>query len=214
MKPFRSLSRRAMILVTALLSVAAIALGASIYVSFFQKDGLDKLPAKPCRGAISRETIKKTLQDTESVNLRNFQTKSGFTFWEATCNIFTHEKSGIHVEARVRDTTFDGWIEDEKRMAGDDGKAIQFEAGRGAISWPHRSIMYVQCNPKLADRKPVGEFALMIETHVRGSMRIDGQELRQRLANITIQMASYARKAVDCQERSFLPTPSDHVLPA
>ncbi|MEU5031496.1 hypothetical protein [Streptomyces milbemycinicus] len=213
MKPLKSLPKHTIALMVASLAAIGIAIGASI-ISFLQKDGLESLPAKPCHGAISRETLQKTLQDTKSVNLRTFQTESGFTIWETTCNIFTHEKEGIHVEARIRDTEFDGWIEDEKRIASDDGKAIQFKAGRGAISWPRRSIMYVPCNPKLTDYKPVGEFALMVETHIRGSMRIDGEELRQRLANITIQVANYAREVVDCQEKSFLPPPSDHVVPS
>ncbi|KAK1182540.1 hypothetical protein B7755_033070 [Streptomyces sp. NBS 14/10] len=212
-KKFQNAPRKKVTLASALLAAAAITLGCVTYISFFQKDGLDKLPAKPCHGAISRETIRKMLKDTESVDLRTFQTKPDASFW-TTCNVFTQEGSGFHVEARINDSGIPRWREWQLSQGEDEGKpVIDFKAGDRAISWPRRASLYLKCTPELEKDKPSEQYAIAIETHIRGSMRIDGEELRQTLANIAIEMAHYAQRKVKCQEKTYLPAPG-HPVPS
>ncbi|MER6145958.1 hypothetical protein ABT174_39110 [Streptomyces sparsogenes] len=212
MKTLRDAPRKKIALAAVLIAAITVTLGCVIYASFPQKDGLDDLPAKPCHGAVSQDTIRKILKDTESVDLRTSQTKPDASFW-TTCNVFTQEGSGFHVEARINDSGIPRWREWQVSQGEDEGKpVIDFKAGDSAISWPRRASLYLKCTPELEKDKPSEQYALAIETHIRGSMRIDGEELRQTLANIAIEMAHYAQKKAKCQEKTYVPAPG-HPVP-
>ncbi|WNE99232.1 hypothetical protein PS467_29825 [Streptomyces luomodiensis] len=196
------------------LLVVTISIGVIVYTFLFQKDGLQTLPREVCKGSVSRSLVQKILKDTESVDLRNGQS-SPDSFFRFTCSAFTHEKSGLIVEARIRDTGIEGWREWEHTQGeAEKGRSIQFHIGSGVvISWPRRSSLYLKCNPSLEEDNPVEAYALVVVASLQGDMRIDGNSLRQSVAEVTLQMARYAQRAVKCEDSPYLPAPSNQPVP-
>lgn len=183
-----------------------VAVGAGLgYVEIF-KEGLDRLPVKPCSGAVERETAARALPDAREAEERGkLDTTEGARFLFA-CYVRTSSESTISGEVEKSSSSVSGWR--EYYAGGRGGEDVAFSAGNvEALSFSDGlTTVYVPCTPvgREAGEAREGE-ALIVEARTIGETRVHGTELRQVVLDFAYQLAQHAYEVGDCQELRTLP---------
>ncbi|MGA4958901.1 hypothetical protein [Streptomyces lavendulocolor] len=174
------------------------------YLEIFTK-GIDRLPARPCDGAVDRATVAHALpaaRKAEEKGTLNRQADD-FTFF---CYVRTSGGSVISGEAEPRDADPGPW-RDYYAKQGYVVDPVEVSSGDiRAVVHPDHAYVYVPCTPP--GKKP-GEaresHALTVDARTIGETRVHGTELRQVLVDFAYQLARHTYKAADCQEARTLP---------
>ncbi|MFF3286453.1 hypothetical protein [Streptomyces sp. NPDC003023] len=176
------------------------------YLEIFTK-GIDRLPARPCDGAVDRETAARALPSARSAEergkLREDRSDGDFYF---ACYVRTSGGSVISGEVEPRDAAPGPW-RDFYAENGYEKNPVDVSSGDiRAVVHPDRAHVYVPCTPP--GKKP-GEareaYALTVDARTIGETRVHGNELRQVLVDFAYQLARHTYKAVDCQEPRAFP---------
>lgn len=176
------------------------------YLEIFTK-GIDRLPARPCDGAVDRETAARALPSARSAEergkLRQDRLDGDFLF---ACYVRTSGGSVISGEAESRDSTPGSW-RDFYAENGNDENPVEVSSGDiRAVVHPNRAYVYVPCTPP--GKKPGAArkaYALTVDARTIGETRVHGDELRQVLVDFAYQLARHTYKTVDCQESRTFP---------
>lgn len=175
------------------------------YVEIFTK-GIDRLPTRPCDGAVDRETAARALPSARSAEERGklrLLSDGDFLF---ACYVRTSGGSVISGEVDSRDSAPGPW-RDYYAKSGYAVDPVDVSSGDiRAVVHPDQAYVYVPCTPP--GKKP-GEarerYALTVDARTIGETRVHGDELRQVLADFAYELARHTYKAVDCQEARALP---------
>ncbi|WP_433570549.1 hypothetical protein [Streptomyces sp. CA-251247] len=183
-----------------LLAVAAV-FG---YLEIFTK-GIDRLPDRPCDGAVDRETAARALPSARSAEERGRLNSSDGNFFFG-CYVRTSGGSVISGEVQSRDSAPGEW----RDYYAEQGYVVDpVEVSSGdirAVVHPDRAYVYVPCTPPGKKRGEAREaYALTVDARTIGETRVHGDELRQALADFAYQLARHTYKAVDCQESRTFP---------
>ncbi|MFF3399242.1 hypothetical protein ACFYW6_12055 [Streptomyces sp. NPDC002659] len=197
-------ARRKKNLVTAGIGCLVVIAAVFGYLEIFTK-GIDRLPARPCDGAVDRETAARALPSARSAEERGRLNRSDGNFFFA-CYVRTSGGSVISGEAESRDADPGGW-RDFYANNGNDENPVEVSSGDiRAVVHPDRAYVYVPCTPP--GKKP-GEareaYALTVDARTMGKTRVHGNELRQVLVDFAYQLARHTYEAVDCQESRTFP---------
>ncbi|GGT04315.1 hypothetical protein GCM10010271_02710 [Streptomyces kurssanovii] len=185
------------------LVVVAAVLG---YLEIFTK-GIDRLPARPCDGAVARETAARALPSARSAEergkLRQNRLDGNFFF---ACYVRTSGDSIISGEVQSRDSAPGPW-RDFYAENGIEENPVDVSSGDiRAVAHPDRAYVYVPCTPP--GKKP-GEareaYALTVDAWTIGETAVQGDELRQVIVDFAYQLARHTYKAVDCKESRTFP---------
>ncbi|MEI5011425.1 hypothetical protein RB196_32900 [Streptomyces sp. PmtA] len=171
------------------------------YVEIFTK-GVDRLPDKPCSGAVDRETAARALPSARSAEERGKLRRGRGNYFFA-CYVRTSGGSIISGEVQPGDASPSSW----RASYASDGKVSEVSAGDvKALTLEDSSAVYVPCTPP--GRKP-GEaqqtYVLTVDARTIGETRVQGDELRQALVDFAYQLARHTYRAVDCQESRTFP---------
>ncbi|MGA4866475.1 hypothetical protein ACPCSC_15340 [Streptomyces lavendulocolor] len=194
--------RNAVIAGTCCLVVIAAVFG---YLEIFTK-GIDRLPDRPCDGAVDRATAAHALPSARSAEERGkLRRQSDGDFFFA-CYVRTSGGSVISGEAEPRDADPGPW-RDYYAKQGYVVDPVEVSSGDiRAVVHPDHAYVYVPCTPP--GKKP-GEaresHALTVDARTIGETRVHGTELRQVLVDFAYQLARHTYKAADCQEARTLP---------
>ncbi|MEU3303428.1 hypothetical protein ABZ729_26995 [Streptomyces sp. NPDC006678] len=174
------------------------------YLEVFTK-GIDRLPDKPCSGAVDRETAARALPSARSAEergkLRQDRLEGDFFF---ACYVRTSGGSLISGEAESRDSSPGGW-RDFYAAKGENPVEVSLGDVR-ALAHPDLAFVYVPCTPPGKKRGEAREaYALTVDAWTVGETRVQGDELRQVLADFAYQLARHTYRAVDCQEARTFP---------
>ncbi|MFF8832894.1 hypothetical protein [Streptomyces sp. NPDC015131] len=192
--------KRVLVVGASCLLVAAALLG---YVEIFTQ-GLDRLPARPCSGAVDRETAARALPAARSAEergrLRQDRTDGDFLF---SCYVRTSGGSVISGEVQPGDASTRTW----RAAYASDGRLSEVAAGDiSALTLENSSAVRVPCTPP--GRKP-GEaqqtHVLTVDARTIGETRVHGDELRQVLADFAYQLARHTYRTAGCQEARTFP---------
>ncbi|MFC9731623.1 hypothetical protein ACFWGM_23850 [Streptomyces roseolus] len=187
--------------ITCVIAVCAV-LG---YVEIFTR-GIDRLPEKPCAGAVDRDLAARALPSARKAEERGKLTTSSaldtFTFW---CYVRTDD-SLISGEAKSGIATLEEWREfkshkrDERIHVSSDGIHALTLRDRPDTAW-----VYVPCTPP----RHVGDrdkgHSLIAEARTLGETRAQGNELRQIVVDFAYQLARHAYEVGECQEPREFP---------
>ncbi|MFD9215705.1 hypothetical protein ACFVY9_21890 [Streptomyces sp. NPDC059544] len=176
------------------------------YVEIFTK-GIDRLPDKPCSGAVDRETAARALPSARSAEergkLRQDRLDGDFFF---ACYVRTSGGSQIAGEAVSRDSNPGGWRDFYAENGNNKNPVEVSSGGIRALAHPERSFVYVPCTPPGKKRGEAREaYALTVDAWTIGETRVHGKELRQVLIDFAYQVARHTYEAVDCQESRTFP---------
>ncbi|MFG3304201.1 hypothetical protein [Streptomyces wuyuanensis] len=171
------------------------------YLEIFTK-GIDRLPDKPCSGAVDRETAARALPSARSAEERGKLRRGRGNYFFA-CYVRTSGGSTISGEVQPGDASPSSWRE----SYASDGEVSEVAAGDvKALTLEDSSAVYVPCTPP--GWKP-GEaqqtYVLTVDARTVGETRVQGDELRQVLADFAYQLARHTYRAVDCQEARTFP---------
>ncbi|GGU54936.1 hypothetical protein GCM10010274_49830 [Streptomyces lavendofoliae] len=176
------------------------------YLEIFTR-GVDRLPDRPCDGAVDRATAARALPSARSAEergkLRQNRSDGNFHF---ACYVRTSGGSVISGEVESRDSASGPW-RDHYAKQGYVVDPVEVSSGDiRAVVHPDHAYVYVPCTPP--GKKP-GEarnaYALSVDARTIGKTRVHGDELRQVLADFAYQLARHTYKAADCQEARTLP---------
>lgn len=172
------------------------------YLELFTK-GLDRLPDRPCSGAVERSTAAAALPAASEAEERGKLTVSDgrFTFY---CYVRTAD-STISGEAESADASPATWKRDYATKR--DGNVVAVSSGGvQALSLSGLASVYVPCTPpgRRAD-DAVESHALIVEARTIGETRVEGAELRQVVTDFAYQLARHAYEAGKCQETRKFP---------
>ncbi|MGA5101331.1 hypothetical protein ACPCAC_28690 [Streptomyces lavendulocolor] len=175
------------------------------YLQIFTK-GIDRLPDRPCDGAVDRATAARALPSARSAEERGKlrRLSDGDVFF--ACYVRTSGGSVISGEVQSRDSASGPW-RDYYAKQGYVVDPVEVSSGDiRAVVHPDHAYVYVPCTPP--GKKP-GEarnaYALSVDARTIGETRVHGDELRQVLADFAYQLARHTYKAADCQEARTLP---------
>ncbi|MER6101917.1 hypothetical protein ABT115_06120 [Streptomyces sp. NPDC001832] len=176
------------------------------YLEIFTK-GIDRLPARPCDGAVDRETAARALPSARSAEERGTlrQDRSDGDFFFA-CYVRTSGGSVISGEVESLDSASGPW----RDYYAENGYLVDpVEVSSGdirALTHPDRAYVYVPCTPPGKKRGEAREaYALTVDARTIGETRVHGNELRQVLIDFAYQLARHTYEAVDCQESRTFP---------
>ncbi|UQS28579.1 MULTISPECIES: hypothetical protein [Streptomyces] len=196
----RTGTRRARAL-TAALTTLALAAGALAYTHFFTR-GIDRLPDRPCGGAVDRALVASALPDARSASERGLlrEGSNGFTFF---CYVRTSGDSTISGEAETMDGDARSWrayFAPKSR----EGDAVEVSSGdvRALSMAPHYATAYVSCTPPRGEQR--GN-ALIVDARTIGPTRAKGDELRQVVVDFAYQLLRHAYEAGGCEEARDFP---------
>ncbi|WP_328395765.1 hypothetical protein OHS70_09790 [Streptomyces sp. NBC_00390] len=176
------------------------------YLEIFTK-GVDRLSARPCDGAVDRETAARALPSARSAEERGKlrQNRSDGNFFFA-CYVRTSGGSVISGEVESRDSAPGPWRD---YYAKEPYVVDPVDVSSGdirAVVHPDHAYVYVPCTPP--GKKP-GEareaYALTVDARTIGKTRVQGDELRQVLVDFAYQLARHTYKAVECKESRTFP---------
>ncbi|MFJ6943752.1 hypothetical protein ACISU4_03660 [Streptomyces wuyuanensis] len=174
------------------------------YLEIFTK-GIDRLPDKPCSGAVDRETAARALPSARSAQERGKlqQDRLDGDFFFA-CYVRTSGGSQIAGEAVSRDSNPGGWRD---FYAAKGEKPVEVSLGDvRALAHPDLAFVYVPCTPPGKKRGEAREaYALTVDAWTIDETRVHGMELRQVLIDFAYQVARHTYEAVDCQESRIFP---------
>lgn len=187
-----------------LIAVAALAImvgGFFGYLEIFTK-GLDRLPERPCAGAVARSTVKTLLPDARSAEDRGENTEVGkdFTFF---CRVLTSDDHIVSGESDVQDATSKTWLSGYEQEAGESqGKLRQESSGdTKTLTLDRLASVYVECTPPGASPDDaLQQYALITEARVIGDSRVHGSELREALTEFAVQLSDKAYKVGKCRK--------------
>ncbi|MGW7357000.1 hypothetical protein ACWGI0_10220 [Streptomyces sp. NPDC054802] len=176
------------------------------YLEIFTK-GVDRLPARPCDGAVARETAARALPSARSAEergvLRQDRLDGDFFF---ACYVRTSGGSLISGEVVSRDTAPGPW-RDYYAEQGYVADPVDVSSGDiRAVAHPDHAYVYVPCTPP--GKKPgeaLNANALTVDAWTIGETRVQGDELRQVIVDFAYQLARHTYKAVDCKESRTFP---------
>lgn len=175
------------------------------YVEILTK-GIDRLPEKPCAGAVDRDLAIRALPSARKAEERGKLTTSSaldtFTFW---CYVRTDE-SIISGEAESGIATVESW--EERRSSQGEEKAGSLSVNGvhvRAQSDPARASVYVPCTPPRHAGDHHEGHSLTAEARTIGETRAQGDELRQILVDFAYQLARHAYEVGECQEPREFP---------
>ncbi|MEV8102375.1 hypothetical protein [Streptomyces sp. NPDC088135] len=176
------------------------------YLEIFTK-GIDRLPARPCDGAVDRETAARALPSARSAEergkLRQDRSEGDYFFG---CYVRTSGGSLISGEVQPRDSAGDSWSDFYAENGGDKNPVEVSSGDIRALAHPDRAYVYIPCTPPGKKRGEAREaYALTVEARTIGETRVHGIELRQVFVDFAYQLARHTYKAVDCQESRTLP---------
>jgi hypothetical protein len=171
------------------------------YLEIFTK-GLDRLPERPCSGAVARSTVKSILPDARSAEERGESsgTDKDFTFF---CRVLTSDDHIVSGESDVQDATSETWLAGYDQEAGGSQGELQQESSGDAktLTLDRLASAYVPCTPSGArPDDALQQYALITEARVIGDSRIHGSELREALTEFAVQLSDYAYKVGKCRK--------------
>ncbi|MCD7440420.1 hypothetical protein K4B79_19610 [Streptomyces lincolnensis] len=190
---------------TLIVTTAAFALavgGALGYLEIFTK-GLDRLPERPCDGAVARSTVKSILPDARSAKDRGTGTSPGkdFTFF---CRVLTSDDHIVSGESDVQDASTETWFSGYEQESGETYGEIR----RGSkddmetLTLDRLASVYVACTPPDANADDaLQRYALITEVRVVGGSRVHGNDLRKALTDFAVQLTDHAYKVGKCRTR-------------
>jgi hypothetical protein len=186
-----------------LITVAALALavgGFFGYLEIFTK-GLDRLPERPCAGAVDRSTVKSILPATRSANDRGESDGAGknFTFF---CRVLTSADHIVSGESDLQDATSETWLSGYRQEAGESrGELRQGSSGHAkTLTLDRLASVYVPCTPPGArPDDALQRYALITEARVIGDTRIHGRELREALTEFAVHLSDHAYEVGKCR---------------
>ncbi|MFF8613999.1 hypothetical protein [Streptomyces sp. NPDC015350] len=176
------------------------------YLEIFTK-GIDRLPARPCDGAVDRETAARALPSARSAEergaLRQNRSEGDYFF---ACYVRTSGASVISGEVQPGDVTPGSWRDYYDENGGDKNPVEVSSGDIRALAHPDRAYVYVPCTPPGKKRGEAREtYALNVDARTIGETRVHGNELRQVIIDFAYQLARHTYEAVDCQESRTFP---------
>ncbi|MFD5951549.1 hypothetical protein ACFWAZ_38140 [Streptomyces collinus] len=188
----------------ALITVAALTLavgGFFGYLEVFTK-GIDRLPERPCAGAVDRSTVKSLLPAARSAKDRGESTGVGkdFTFF---CRVLTSADHIVSGESDLQDVTSKTWLSGYRQEAGESrGELRQGSSGHAkTLTLDRLASVYVPCTPPGArPDDALQQYALITEARVIGDSRIHGSALRKALTEFAVDLSDHAYKVGKCRK--------------
>ncbi|MFF2943391.1 hypothetical protein ACFVSQ_26480 [Streptomyces niveus] len=174
------------------------------YQQIFTK-GIDRLPAKPCAGAVDRSIIANALPAARTADERGKITTTSasnqFTFW---CYVRT-EDSTVSGEAESGFATEQVWRQAYQEKRGRD--PVSVSAGDvKAIALSGLATVFVPCtSPRQADHAAKRTHSLTTEVRTIGESRVQGIALRQVLMDFAYQLTKHAYRTGECKEAREFP---------
>ncbi|MEV8416307.1 hypothetical protein AB0P45_22260 [Streptomyces niveus] len=173
------------------------------YQQIFSKR-IDRLPAKPCAGAVNRSIVADALPDARTADERGKITDSvnnQFTFW---CYVSTGE-SIISGEAQSDFATEEGWRESYSSRV--DGDLVSVSAGEvKVIALDNLASVYIPCTPpRQAEYEVERTHSLVSDVRTIGESRVQGIALRQVLMDFAYQLTKHAYEVGKCKEARDFP---------
>ncbi|POX40390.1 hypothetical protein C3486_13670 [Streptomyces sp. Ru73] len=165
-------------------------------------DGIEKLPERPCGGAVQRATAAKILPAAHEVKEESHESPADNFFF--LCSLDAGE-SMISAVVKRRDASVASWRDYWRKDLGTG--YIEPPGTMHLLSWPTKTMIYLPCTPP-GQKSEAAEtrFALDIEATAAGDSRVSGGALRQALSDFAVQAARHAQRAARCQERVGLPS--------
>ncbi|MFF5639090.1 hypothetical protein [Streptomyces sp. NPDC012825] len=179
--------------------VAGVVFG---YVEVFTK-GIDRLPERPCGGAVDRGLAADALPSARKAEERgrlNTHADGDFLF---ACHVRTAD-STISGEAQTGGATEVGWRE-AHGSAREEGAVLVSEGEVQALALPTRAWVYVPCTPRRFAEKTKRPHSLTVEARTIGETRLHGDALRQVVLDFAYQLARHSYEAGECRERRTFP---------
>ncbi len=171
------------------------------YVEVFTK-GIDRLPEKPCGGAVDRGLAADALPSARKAEERGRLTSPDDLFF-FSCYVRTDD-SIISGEVQAGRATEDTWQESH-RSDREDG-AVPVSAGEvKALALPTRAWIYVPCTPRRTEEGAKERRSLTVRARTIGETRLQGAALRQVVLDFAYQMLRHAYEAGECEEAIALP---------
>lgn len=184
------------------MAALAVAAGGSFgYLEIFTK-GLDRLPERPCAGAVTRSTVKSVLPDARSAKERGESTGAGtdFTFF---CRVLTSDDHIVSGESDVQDATSETWLSGYEQEAGESQGELRqgFSGDTKTLTLDRLASVYVPCTPPgTSPDDALQQYALITEARVIGDSRAHGSELRKALTEFAVQLSDHAHKIGKCRK--------------
>ncbi|MBB4158276.1 MULTISPECIES: hypothetical protein [Streptomyces] len=170
------------------------------YVEVFTK-GIDRLPEKPCGGAVDRGLAADALPSARKAEERGKLTSPDDLFF--SCYVRTDD-SIVSGEVQAGRATEATWQE-AHRSDREDG-AVPVSAGEvKALALPTRARVYVPCAPRRTEAGAKERRCLTVRARTIGETRLHGTALRQVVAGFACQMARHAYEAGECGETIAFP---------
>lgn len=178
---------------------AAISFGLYISRSSLFLNGLEKLPDKPCDGAMRAATAKEILPDAREAVDSELHRPPGRDF-AAFCRIKTSERSVLSTHADMHDSDLVGMRDWFKGQRAYSGKVIALGHNIEAQSGTETTAVYFPCTPRQSGADASDSYILSVESRILGKSRNKGAELRKGLTEIAIQSAERAHYLAQCKE--------------
>ncbi|WP_159043085.1 MULTISPECIES: hypothetical protein [unclassified Streptomyces] len=185
---------------TAAVGAACVLMAGAVfgYVEVFTK-GIDRLPERPCGGAVDRGLAADALPSAGKAEERGrLNTRSDGDFLFA-CYVRTAD-STISGEAQTGGATEAEWREAHRSDLGEGAVQVS-EGGVRALALPTVAWVYVPCTPRRFTEKTRRPHSLTVEARTIGETGLHGDALRQVVLDFAYQLARHSYGAGECQEQ-------------
>ncbi|MFD3357034.1 hypothetical protein [Streptomyces fradiae] len=172
------------------------------YSEIFTK-GIDRLPDRPCGGAVARDLVTQALPSSRTAEERGrmVPTSKDLAFY---CSVSTDD-STLSGEVRGTDSSVGTWRDHfAGPLAGTSVEVVAADVR--AISTPKLATVYVPCTlPQHKKGSAAEAYSLTAEARTIGPTRAKGDELRQVVADFAYQLLRHAYEAGGCKEARDFP---------
>ncbi|WP_432116578.1 hypothetical protein [Streptomyces sp. S1] len=172
------------------------------YVEVFTK-GIDRLPERPCGGAVDRGLAADALPSARKAEERGKLNTHGDGDFLFACYVRTAD-SAISGEAQTGGGTEAGWREAHRSDLAEGAVAVS-EGGVQALALPTVAWVYVPCTPRRFTEETKRPHSLTVEARTVGETRLHGDALRQVVLDFAYQLARHSYEAGECQEQRTFP---------
>ncbi|MFJ9699135.1 hypothetical protein [Streptomyces fradiae] len=164
--------------------------------------GIDRLPERPCAGAVDRALVASALPSARTAQERGKleQGLHGFTF---RCSVKTSSDSILVGDAKTSDADVRSWHKHFlPKSDNDDAIEVSSGAVRALSLDSDYATAFIPCTPP---RSELPSRALVVDATTIGPTRAKGDELRQVVVDFAYQLLRHAYEAGGCEEARDFP---------
>ncbi|MCZ4100252.1 hypothetical protein [Streptomyces sp. H39-C1] len=191
---------------TALAYVATLGVAASFAAGFFTNkfllysNAVDSLQETVCGDMMTSDSVKSVLPKSHTA-MEHYTALGAGQDFNQSCIISSGTSGTLTIRAKIQNAAFQDWQKWVKGETRDDGSGVPVKMGKGGVSYPTTTYLYIPCTPRYprAEATPAKDsYYLQVNVRFNGDADADAGTVRKAVADAAQAFGKNAHSEAGC----------------